>query len=57
MCATRDSPSSPAPGYAAVKVAHELGIADDKIMQVAGPPEIVQAIKADRAAGGADYMT
>ncbi|RWQ13515.1 ectoine/hydroxyectoine ABC transporter substrate-binding protein EhuB [Mesorhizobium sp.] len=44
-------------GYTAVKVAQDLGIADDKIMQVAGPPEIVQAVKAGRAAaGGFDYM-
>ncbi|WP_292332198.1 transporter substrate-binding domain-containing protein [Mesorhizobium sp.] len=39
-------------GYADVKNAQKLGIADDKIMQVAGPPEIVQALKAGRAAVG-----
>ncbi|RWQ12645.1 MAG: ectoine/hydroxyectoine ABC transporter substrate-binding protein EhuB [Mesorhizobium sp.] len=39
-------------GYAAVKIAQGLGFADDKIMQVAGPPEIVQAVKVGRAAAG-----
>lgn len=39
-------------GYNTVKNAREVGIADDKIMQVAGPAEILQAVKAGRAAGG-----
>ncbi|WP_346016470.1 MULTISPECIES: ectoine/hydroxyectoine ABC transporter substrate-binding protein EhuB [unclassified Mesorhizobium] len=47
-----------ASGYDSVKYAQEVGIADDKIMQVAGPAEIVQAVKAGRAAAGAgDYFT
>nr|WP_245449086.1 ectoine/hydroxyectoine ABC transporter substrate-binding protein EhuB [Phyllobacterium sophorae] len=40
-------------GDTAVKGAQKIGIADDKIMQVAGPAEIVQAVKAGRAAAGA----
>ncbi|MER8772191.1 transporter substrate-binding domain-containing protein [Mesorhizobium sp. M0960] len=39
-------------GYTAVKVAQEMGFADDKLMQVAGPPEIAQAVKTGRAAAG-----
>ncbi|RWJ38933.1 transporter substrate-binding domain-containing protein [Mesorhizobium sp.] len=39
-------------GYTGVKLAQDLGIAEDKIMQVAGPPEIVQAVKVGRAAAG-----
>ncbi|MER8563379.1 ectoine/hydroxyectoine ABC transporter substrate-binding protein EhuB [Mesorhizobium sp. M0578] len=47
-----------AAGYEAVKIAKKVGIADDKVMQVAGPAEIVQAVKAGRAAaGGGDYFT
>ncbi|MER8778927.1 ectoine/hydroxyectoine ABC transporter substrate-binding protein EhuB [Mesorhizobium sp. M0977] len=45
-------------GYDTVENARKVGIADDKIMQVAGTAEIVQAVKAGRAAaGGADYFT
>lgn len=44
-------------GYRAVKNAGDVGIPDEKIMQVAGNPEIVQAIKAGRAdAGAGDYL-
>ncbi|MER8716612.1 ectoine/hydroxyectoine ABC transporter substrate-binding protein EhuB [Mesorhizobium sp. M1295] len=44
-------------GYISVKWATEAGIADDKVMQVAGVAEIVQAVKAGRAAAGsADYF-
>ncbi|MER8563388.1 transporter substrate-binding domain-containing protein [Mesorhizobium sp. M0578] len=45
-------------GYDSVKHAQKVGIADDKIMQVAGPAEIVQAVKTGRAAaaGGLDYL-
>ncbi|WP_245322538.1 ectoine/hydroxyectoine ABC transporter substrate-binding protein EhuB [Mesorhizobium sp. WSM3882] len=44
-------------GYRAVKNAQEVGIPDEKIMQVAGNVEIVQAIKAGRAdAGVGDYL-
>jgi polar amino acid transport system substrate-binding protein len=44
-------------GYTSVKNAQDSGIADDKIMQVAGPPEVAQAVKAGRAAAGAlDYF-
>ncbi|MER8772181.1 ectoine/hydroxyectoine ABC transporter substrate-binding protein EhuB [Mesorhizobium sp. M0960] len=39
-------------GYATVKVAQDMGFADEKLMQVAGNSEIAQAIKAGRAAGG-----
>ncbi|PSH55634.1 ectoine/hydroxyectoine ABC transporter substrate-binding protein EhuB [Phyllobacterium sophorae] len=42
-------------GYTAIQDAQKVGIADDKIMQVAGPPEIVQAVKAGRAAAGVLY--
>ncbi|WP_265517285.1 ectoine/hydroxyectoine ABC transporter substrate-binding protein EhuB [Nitratireductor luteus] len=45
-------------GYNTVKNAKEVGIADDKIMQVAGPAEILQAVKAGRAAAGSGtYFT
>ncbi|RWQ12646.1 MAG: transporter substrate-binding domain-containing protein [Mesorhizobium sp.] len=45
-------------GSSAVKEVQDLGFADDKVMQVAGPPEMVQAVKAGRAAGGSlDHMT
>ncbi|MER9445763.1 transporter substrate-binding domain-containing protein [Mesorhizobium sp. M0340] len=40
-------------GYDTVKNARNVGIADDKIMQVAGTAEIVQAVKVGRAAAGA----
>ncbi|MER9032791.1 ectoine/hydroxyectoine ABC transporter substrate-binding protein EhuB [Mesorhizobium sp. M0730] len=44
-------------GYATINWAKEAGIADDKVMQVAGLAEIAQAVKAGRAAvGGADYF-
>ncbi|MER8467414.1 ectoine/hydroxyectoine ABC transporter substrate-binding protein EhuB [Mesorhizobium sp. M1396] len=39
-------------GYTSVAVAQKLGFADDKIMQVAGGPEIAQAVKTGRAAAG-----
>ncbi|ANN60887.1 ectoine/hydroxyectoine ABC transporter substrate-binding protein EhuB [Mesorhizobium loti] len=42
-------------GTTAVEEAKKLGFADDKIMQVAGPPEVVQAVKAGRAAAGNLY--
>lgn len=45
-------------GYNTVKNAQKVGIADDKIMQVAGPAEILQAVKAGRAAAGSGtYFT
>ena len=45
-------------GYNTVKNAKEVGIADDKIMQVAGPAEILQAVKSGRAAAGSGtYFT
>ncbi|MER9481953.1 MULTISPECIES: ectoine/hydroxyectoine ABC transporter substrate-binding protein EhuB [unclassified Mesorhizobium] len=45
-------------GYESVPAAKKIGIADDKVMQVAGPVEIVQAVKAGRAAAGSgDYFT
>lgn len=39
-------------GYASVAVAQKSGFAEDKLMQVAGPPEIAQAVKTGRAAAG-----
>jgi polar amino acid transport system substrate-binding protein len=39
-------------GYTSVEAAQKLGFAADKLMQVAGPPEILQAVKAGRAAAG-----
>ncbi|WP_245449085.1 ectoine/hydroxyectoine ABC transporter substrate-binding protein EhuB [Phyllobacterium sophorae] len=42
-------------GGTAIEAAQKIGIADDKIMQLAGPPEIVQAVKAGRAAAGNLY--
>jgi polar amino acid transport system substrate-binding protein len=45
-------------GYNTVKNAREVGIADENIMQVAGPAEILQAVKAGRAAAGSGtYFT
>lgn len=45
-------------GYNTVKNARGVGLADDKIMQVAGPAEILQAVKAGRAAAGSGtYFT
>jgi polar amino acid transport system substrate-binding protein len=45
-------------GYNTVKNAKNVGIVDDKIMQVAGPAEILQAVKAGRAAAGSGtYFT
>lgn len=45
-------------GYESVPAAKKLGIPDDKVLQVAGPVEIVQAVKAGRAAvGSGDYFT
>ncbi|WP_346016465.1 MULTISPECIES: ectoine/hydroxyectoine ABC transporter substrate-binding protein EhuB [unclassified Mesorhizobium] len=47
-----------AAGWNAVNIAKKVGIADDKVMQVAGAAEVVQAVKAGRAAsGGGDYFT
>ncbi|PBB95654.1 ectoine/hydroxyectoine ABC transporter substrate-binding protein EhuB [Mesorhizobium sp. WSM3862] len=40
-------------GWSTVAIAKKVGIADDKIMQVAGMAEIVQAVKTGRAAAGA----
>nr|WP_210326681.1 ectoine/hydroxyectoine ABC transporter substrate-binding protein EhuB [Mesorhizobium japonicum] len=42
-------------GTTAVEQAKKLGFPDDKVMQVAGPPEVVQAVKAGRAAAGSLY--
>ena len=39
-------------GYNTVKNAKNVGLTDEQIMQVAGPAEILQAVKAGRAAGG-----
>lgn len=39
-------------GWASVGAAQKTGIADDKILQVAGLPELVQAVKVGRAAVG-----
>ena len=45
-------------GYNIVEVAKKQGIAEDKIMQVPGPTEILAAVKAGRAAaGGVTYFT
>ncbi|MCB2077831.1 MAG: ectoine/hydroxyectoine ABC transporter substrate-binding protein EhuB [Novosphingobium sp.] len=45
-------------GYNTVKNAKDVGIPEDKIMQVAGPAEILQAVKAGRAEGGSGtYFT
>ncbi|BCG97366.1 MULTISPECIES: ectoine/hydroxyectoine ABC transporter substrate-binding protein EhuB [unclassified Mesorhizobium] len=45
-------------GSVYVKQAKQAGIADDKLMQVAGDPEVVQSIKAGRAdAGTGAYFT
>ncbi|GIL03443.1 MAG: ectoine/hydroxyectoine ABC transporter substrate-binding protein EhuB [Alphaproteobacteria bacterium] len=45
-------------GYNTVKNARNVGIPEDKIMQVAGPAEILQAVKAGRAeAGSGTYFT
>ncbi|AYG64297.1 ectoine/hydroxyectoine ABC transporter substrate-binding protein EhuB (plasmid) [Rhizobium jaguaris] len=47
-----------ASGYDSVKLAQKVGIPDAKIMQVAGPAEILQAVKTGRAdAGAGDYFT
>ncbi|TIQ17700.1 MAG: transporter substrate-binding domain-containing protein [Mesorhizobium sp.] len=44
-------------GFQAVKLAREVGIAEEKTLQVAGYPEIVQAVKAGRAdAGSGEYL-
>ncbi|KUM23904.1 ectoine/hydroxyectoine ABC transporter substrate-binding protein EhuB [Mesorhizobium loti] len=43
--------------FASLKNARDVGIADDKILQVPGYAEIVQAVKAGRAdAGSGDYL-
>ncbi|MER9250142.1 ectoine/hydroxyectoine ABC transporter substrate-binding protein EhuB [Mesorhizobium sp. M0590] len=45
-------------GFASLKSARDVGIPDDKLMQVPGYPEILQAVKAGRAdAGAGDYLT
>jgi polar amino acid transport system substrate-binding protein len=45
-------------GFNIVEVAKKEGIAEDKIMQVPGPTEILAAVKAGRAdAGGVTYFT
>ncbi|MER8899564.1 ectoine/hydroxyectoine ABC transporter substrate-binding protein EhuB [Mesorhizobium sp. M0676] len=45
-------------GWSEVSNAQTIGIPDDKVMQVAGAVEVVQAVKAGRAAvGGGDYWT
>ncbi|CCV09272.1 putative extracellular solute-binding protein [Mesorhizobium metallidurans STM 2683] len=47
-----------ASGWLAVKIAKDIGIPDDKLMEVAGAPEVLQAVKSGRAAaGGGDYFT
>ncbi|WP_018240936.1 ectoine/hydroxyectoine ABC transporter substrate-binding protein EhuB [Ensifer sp. BR816] len=44
-------------GWLSVKAARQAGIPDDKILQVAGAPEVVQAVKSGRAAAGSgDYF-
>lgn len=40
-------------GYTSVQDAQRAGIPDDKIMQVAGPAEMIQAVKSGRAAAAA----
>jgi polar amino acid transport system substrate-binding protein len=45
-------------GYNQIKVARKEGIADNNIMQVPGPTEILAAVRAGRAdAGGVTYFT
>lgn len=45
-------------GWSGVVNAQKIGIADDKIIQVAGTAEILQGVKTGRAAaGGGDYIT
>ncbi|WP_245442481.1 ectoine/hydroxyectoine ABC transporter substrate-binding protein EhuB [Mesorhizobium hawassense] len=44
-----------AAGYETVKTAKDVGIPENRIMQVAGPAEILQAVKAGRAAGGSAF--
>ncbi|MES0160317.1 ectoine/hydroxyectoine ABC transporter substrate-binding protein EhuB [Mesorhizobium sp. C268A] len=45
-------------GYSEIELMRKLGVPDDKIMQVAGPAEILQAVKAGRAAAGSGaYFT
>ncbi|TIL44450.1 ectoine/hydroxyectoine ABC transporter substrate-binding protein EhuB [Mesorhizobium sp.] len=47
-----------ASGWLAIKAAKDIGIPDDKIMEVAGTTEVVQAVKVGRAAAaGGDYLT
>ncbi|THK35209.1 ectoine/hydroxyectoine ABC transporter substrate-binding protein EhuB [Ensifer sp. MPMI2T] len=47
-----------ASGWLSVKAAKQVGITDDKFMEVAGAAEVLQAVKAGRAAaGGGDYFT
>ncbi|WP_018240877.1 ectoine/hydroxyectoine ABC transporter substrate-binding protein EhuB [Ensifer sp. BR816] len=47
-----------AAGYDSVDYAQKIGISEDKLLQVAGPAEILQAVKAGRAdAGAGDYFT
>ncbi|AYG64102.1 ectoine/hydroxyectoine ABC transporter substrate-binding protein EhuB [Rhizobium jaguaris] len=47
-----------ASGWEAVKSAKRVGIPDDKVLKVAGAPEVTQAVKAGRAdAGAGDYFT
>ncbi|WP_027056466.1 ectoine/hydroxyectoine ABC transporter substrate-binding protein EhuB [Mesorhizobium erdmanii] len=45
-------------GYSEIALMRKLGVPDDKIMQVAGPAEILQAVKSGRAAAGSGaYFT
>lgn len=45
-------------GYSNIEAAKAAGVADDKIMQVPGPTEILAAVKANRAdAGAGTYFT
>ncbi|WP_037427258.1 ectoine/hydroxyectoine ABC transporter substrate-binding protein EhuB, partial [Sinorhizobium sp. CCBAU 05631] len=47
-----------AAGYDSVSYAQKVGLPEDKLLQVAGPAEILQAVKAGRAdAGGGAYFT
>ncbi|MCA1494919.1 ectoine/hydroxyectoine ABC transporter substrate-binding protein EhuB [Ensifer sp. NBAIM29] len=45
-------------GYSEIKTLRDMGVPDEKIMQVPGPVEIIQAVKAGRAAAGSGaYFT
>ncbi|WP_373415102.1 ectoine/hydroxyectoine ABC transporter substrate-binding protein EhuB [Ensifer aridi] len=45
-------------GYSEIKILRDMGVPDERIMQVAGPVEIIQAVKTGRAAvGSGAYFT